>query len=143
MRLECGYLFLIHAGSTKIVHRLAVLQAGLQRISEGTGWELKKRVARHLIAPVFHLCYLLFKFAYPLGERRLLLLTCQCRRDGIGELHLNRCDGTKQLAVIRQPVCGFDEINGGLCALDGSDDFCVHVVKPNAGGKPQSVAKSD
>ncbi len=131
MRLERGYLFLVHTGCTKIVHRLAAIQASLQRVSESTGWELKKRIARHLIAPVFHLCYLLFKFAYPLGERRLFLLACQCRCYGIRELHLNRSDGSEQFAVIGNSIRGLHEVNGGLCALDGSDDFCVHVAKPN------------
>ena len=131
MRLECGHLFLVHAGCTKIVHRLSALQSSLQRMSQGTGWELKKRVARHLMAPVFHLCYLLFKFAHPIGERRLLLLASQCRSDGIRKLYLNCRDGPEQLTVVGKSVCCLDDINGGLCALDGSDDFSVHRVKPN------------
>lgn len=131
VRLQCGFLFLIHACCTKIVHWLSVLLAWLQSVGECSSWELKKRIALHLTFPVFHLCYLLFKFAHPIGERRLLLLACQLRSDGIRKLYLNGGNSREKFTVIGEAVSGFDEINGGLSALDGSDNFGVHAKTPN------------
>ena len=137
VRLQCGLLFLVHAGCTKIVHWLAVFMSWLQRVGEGSNWELKKRVALNLTLPVFNLSYLLFKFAHPLGERRLLLLARQLRSDGIRELYLNGGNCGKEFAVIGEPVSSFDKLDSGLGALDSGGDFGVHLKTPNVGGQRQ------
>jgi len=72
------------------VQRLAVLHAWLQGVGERSRLELHKRIALNLTFPVFNLCYLLFKFAHPLGERRLFLLARQLRSNGIRDALFER-----------------------------------------------------
>jgi hypothetical protein len=131
LRLQCGFLFLIHASCTKIVHWLAVPHSRLQGVGERSRWKLKKRIALNLTFPVLNLIYLLFKFAHPLGERRLFLLARQLRSDSVRELYLNGGDCGKEFAVIGKTVSNLDDLDSRLGTLDSSGDFRVHLKTSN------------
>ncbi len=131
MRLQYGFLFLIYTGCTKIVKRLALLHAWLNGISKRPGWERKKRIALHLAFPVFNLSYLIFKFAHPIGQRRLLLSALQIRSESLRQLSLNCIDGGEKLAVVGERVGGLDQLGQGLNALNGSNNIGVHDLTSN------------
>ena len=131
MRLQYGFLSFIYAGCTKIVKWLALLHAWLNGISKRPGWECKKRIALHLTFPVFNLSYLLFKFAYPLGQRRLLLSALQIRNESLRQLFLDCVDSSKKFTVVGQRVGSLNQLGQGLSALNGSNNLGVHDLTPN------------
>ena len=131
MRLQYSFLSLIYACCTKIVKWLALLHAWLNGVSKRPGWKLKKNIALHLTYPVFNLSYLLFKFAHPLGQRRLLLSALQIRDESLRQLFLNCVDGGEKLNVVGETVSGLKQLGEGLGALDGGNNLGINGLTPN------------
>ena len=78
--LQYALATLLIAVGAKVMRRLAVLHARLERVHKSSRSDLVKLIAFRLSLPVFKLHDLLFQVAYPLSEFRLRAV----RGDGAG-----------------------------------------------------------
>lgn len=131
VRLQCGFLFLVHASCTKIVHWLAFLHSWLQGVSKRTSGERMKFVALHLTFPVFSLSQFFFKLGYLAGERRLFLQTGERNNGGLYELCVNLTHCGNKLVVIGKTVRSLRNVEGSLCACNSGGNLSEHDVTPN------------
>jgi len=99
-RLENMLLTLIYRACTKVMQRVAVCHAWLQRINNKSSINIFKCIALHLSVPVFHLNYLLFKFVHPIGQRRLLLDAGKIRDKSLRKLFLDSIDCGHNFKVV-------------------------------------------
>ena len=133
VRLQCGFLFVIHTRCTKIVKRLALLHAWLQGKSNRSRWEFMKLVTLHLTFPVFTFSQLAFKIGYLAIERRLFLQTGERNNSSIHKLCVNLTDCGDKLVVIGKAVRRLGDLKGGFSAGNGGRDLGVHDLTPNDG----------
>ena len=128
--LHMGYLALAHASITQIMKRLSTLHFWLQHKSSCASGELMKFVFLRFTFPVFEFHNFLFKLAYSLGEKRLLLLTGE--RDFVcsQELGINLGHCGDKLVIIGKRLVGAYPIADYLQTLKCSIYFCVQGMSP-------------
>ena len=131
LRLQSGFLFLIHAGCTNIVRWLTVANIWLQSISKRTSREHLKTVAVNLTFPIFNLSQFFFKLGYLCGERRLFLLTGERDSGDSHKLYVHLRDCGNKLAVIGKTVRGLRKIKGYFGAGHSGGNFGKHEASPN------------
>ena len=141
-RLENMLLTLIYRACTKVMQRVAVCHAWLQRINNKSSINIFKCIALHLSVPVFHLNYLLFKFVHPIGQRRLLLDAGKIRDKSLRKLFLDSIDCGHNFKVVGHSMSGADQLAKHLGALDCSDDLTVHGVGSQLADSGQSGAST-
>jgi hypothetical protein len=124
--LEMRYLSLVHASCTKIVMRLSLLHARLQRVGKLAGGELEKNVSVYLLFPIFRLHHSVFKFGYAIGEQRLFLLTGERNSCHVHELGVYLGDCGDNLVVIGKSLSSRKKFAKLLETVNRRDDLRIH-----------------
>ena len=126
--LQARVLAFVHTVLAQVIRWLGSLHTWLRRKSSCTSGELMKFVYLFFTFPVFQFSNFLFKLAYSLGEKHLLLLTGNCDFVGSHKLggHLGNCGD--QLIVVGKRLIRLYPIADYLKALECRIYFCVHGI---------------